>query len=144
MSPHRESDPASWNEDAVHLGHRFGGRPPDAPETGDDVERSVVPRQGAHVSDSQVGSGLRSRATSTRRADASMPAQRAPRSAGQLNREARSAGDVEQRSPAPMPSRWCRATYSRQLVGSLRVAKSTALRPQPSSTTAPCSRRPGR
>src|SRR6202042_2171380 len=32
------------------------------------------------------------------------------------------------------PSRWCTATYSRQLPGSLRVAKSTALRPQPSST----------
>ena len=38
------------------------------------------------------------------------------------------------RSPASTPSWWWRATYSRQLLGSLKVEKSTALRPQPSST----------
>ena len=79
-------------------------------------------------------SGLRSRATAMRRADASMPAHRAPRRPASSTARPAPQAMSSSVSLALTPSRWCRATYSRQLAGSLRVEKSTARRPQPSST----------
>ena len=96
MTPHGEPDPAAGDQDAPHLGERCGGRPPDAPEAGHDIERSVIPRQGVHVSNSQVGvritvPGHRDQALRHVNSHAESSAQ-----AGQLNRETRAAGDVEQ------------------------------------------------
>ena len=79
-------------------------------------------------------SGLRSRATAMRRSDASIPAHRAPRRPASSMARPEPQATSSSPSPAPTPSRWCSVTYSRQLAGSLRVANSTALRPQPSST----------
>ena len=79
-------------------------------------------------------SGLRSVAIATSRAEASMPAHLAPRAAASSMASPAPHATSSTRSAAPMPSCWCRATYSRQLAGSLNVAKSTARRPHPSST----------
>ncbi len=79
-------------------------------------------------------SGLRSRATAIRRGDASIPAHRAPRRPASSTDSPAPQATSSSRSPAPTPRRWCRATYSRQLVGSQRAANSAACRPQPSST----------
>src|ERR1700722_16865885 len=79
--------------------------------------------------------GFRSRATATSRAEASIPQQEAPRRRASSTASPDPHATSSSRSPASTPSRWCTATYSRQLPGSLSVAKSTALRPQPSSTT---------
>jgi len=83
-------------------------------------------------------SGLRSRATATSRAEASIPAHEAPRRPASSIASPDPQATSSSRSPASTPSRWCIATYSRQLPGSLSVAKSTALRPQPSSTITHC------
>jgi len=57
-----------------------------------------------------------------------MPEQLAPRSrASSMAKQ--TARNVGRRLPASTPSWWWRATYSLQLLGSLRVEKSTALRP---------------
>ena len=63
-----------------------------------------------------------------------MPAHRAPRRPASSIARPDPQATSSSLSPAPTPRRWCMATYSRQLVGSLRVANSTARRPQPSST----------
>ena len=54
-----------------------------------------------------------------------------PRPGGRLDVAPRPAPQAmsSRRSPVVTPRWWCRATYSRQLLGSLRVAKSTARRP---------------
>ena len=103
-------------------------------EAGDDVESSVVPRQGVHVANPQVGVRTAvpgDRDEPGRRIDARAPG---PAQPGQLHRQARPAGDVEQPVAGADAQVVVQATYSRQLVGSQRVANSTAWRPQPSST----------
>ena len=80
----------------MHLGNRSGGCAPDTPETGDDVESVVVPRQGVHVSDPEVSVGVAVPGhgeEAWRRIDPRAPC---AAQASQLHREARSAGDVEQ------------------------------------------------
>ena len=79
-------------------------------------------------------SGLRKRAMATNRGDASMPLHRAPRMRASSMASPDPHATSSTRSPAPRPRRECTKTYSRQLLGSATVAKSTALRPQPSST----------
>ncbi len=83
--------------------------------------------------------GDRSRATATSRAEASRPAQVAPRAAASSTARPEPQATSSSRSPARTPSSWCTATYSRQLPGSLSAAKSAARRPQPSSTPRHCS-----
>src|SRR5947209_7361200 len=80
-------------------------------------------------------SGLRSRATATSLSDASIPAQEAPRSRASSIASPEPQATSRSRSPASTGSTWWTLTCSRQLPGSLNVAKSTARRPQPSSTT---------
>src|SRR3984957_14448554 len=79
-------------------------------------------------------SGVRSRATATSRGEASMPQQAAPRARASSIASPDPQATSSSRSPASTPRRWCMETYSRQLLGSLSGAKSTALRPQPAST----------
>ena len=79
-------------------------------------------------------SGLRSCATATSRAAASIPAQTAPRSPASSMASPEPQATSSSRSPSSTSSRWWTATYSRQLLGSDNVAKSAASRPHPSST----------
>ena len=79
---------------------------------------------------------FRSLATATSLGEASIPEQEAPRRRASSMARPDPHATSSSRSPASTPSRWCRATYSRQLLGSLSAEKSTALRPQPSSTVA--------
>ena len=64
-----------------------------------------------------------------------MPAHTAPRSAASSMASPEPQATSSSRSPSSTFSWWWRATYSRQLAGSDRVAKSAAKRPQPSSTS---------
>ena len=77
--------------------HRSRGRPPDAPEAGHDVEGVVLPWQGMHVPDPQVCVGVAVPShgdQARRRIDTRAPG---AAQAGELNGEAGSAGDVQQR-----------------------------------------------
>ena len=100
MTPDGEPDAASGDEHAVHFRRRPGGGAPDAPEARDDVEGLVAPRQRVHVADSQVGFGAAvagDRQKTGRRVDSGAVGATQP---GQLDREARTAGHVEQAIPS--------------------------------------------
>jgi hypothetical protein len=57
VAPHGEADAPAGDEHAVDLGEGVGRRAPDAPEAGDHVEGGVVPREGVHVAEPDVGVG---------------------------------------------------------------------------------------
>ena len=86
--------------------------------------------------------GFLSRAISTSRTDASIPAHSAPRIRASSNARPDPQATSRTRSSGPSPSRECTNTYSRQLLGSASVAKSAALRPQPSSAIVQLTGRP--
>ena len=54
MTPHRYPDASAGAKDPVDLGDRVGCGAPDPPETGDNVERRRVPRQGVHIAHPDV------------------------------------------------------------------------------------------
>lgn len=55
MTPDRQPDATSRREDAVDLGERGGRSTPNSAEAGDDVERTVRPRERVHVTHPYVG-----------------------------------------------------------------------------------------
>ena len=54
VTPHRYPGATARAEDSVYLGNRTGCGAPDPPETGDNVERRRVPRQGVHIAHPDV------------------------------------------------------------------------------------------
>ena len=58
VTPHRQPDPPAGAKDPADLGHRVGRGAPDPPEARDHIERLRLPRQGAHVADADVASGV--------------------------------------------------------------------------------------
>ena len=58
VTPHRQPDPPAGAKDPADLGHRVGRGAPDPPEARDHIERPRLPRQGAHVADPDVASGV--------------------------------------------------------------------------------------
>ena len=95
MAPHGDPEAASGFEHAVGLGDGVRRRPPDAAKAGDDIEGRVVPREGVHVADPEVGFGeavLGHCDQSWRRVDAG--ARRAP-DTRQLDGESGAAGHVQ-------------------------------------------------
>ena len=135
MPPDGEADAAPGNQHPPDLAHRIGRRA-QTPRKLVTTSKVASSQGRACMSPTRMSAaGLRSRATATSRWEASRPAQTAPRRRASSSARPLPQATSRSRSPSSMPSRARMTTYSRQLYGSLSVAKSAALRPHPSSTT---------
>ena len=96
MPPHGDPHPATRHQHPMDLGQRFRSGTPDPAEAGGDIEAGVGPRQRVHVPDPQVGvrAAVPGHRDQPRRGVD--PRAAGPAQPGQLDRETRSAGDVDQ------------------------------------------------